>query len=300
MFDFFYQHGTSRRRQFRVTAAVCSIGSTRSNDLVLKTRLIAKRHAELRLLSTGVYIQDMGSLSGTWVNRQRVVEYGPLTDLDEVTIGDVSLWLDSKSTPEILAPGSENDAVVSLDSVSDKRPGKAASEIGSVLPDARTSAASAYQSNHSVATSRENVARESVERQTKPSASSLGLNLEREPVVSIAGDHQQLSYWSGIVHEQLLQQMDLRRKDVNRMSDKQLRDESTLLITEIISSIDSQIPVDLERDILRDTVLDEAVGLGPLEQFLNDDDITEIMVNNHREDFYRKGWPVAAFGISIQ
>jgi len=82
--------------------------------------------------------------------------------------------------------------------------------------------------------------------------------------------------------------MDLRRKDVNRMSDEQLREESTLLITGIINKLKSQMPADLDRGILHENVLNESIGLGPLEQFLADDDVTEIMVNNHREIFVER------------
>lgn len=93
-----------------------------------------------------------------------------------------------------------------------------------------------------------------------------------------------------MIHEQLLYQMDLRRKDVNRMSDEQLRRESQSLISEIISSLSGQMPQELDLELLAQNVLDESVGLGPLEQFLKDASITEIMVNNHREIYVeRKG-----------
>ena len=94
-----------------------------------------------------------------------------------------------------------------------------------------------------------------------------------------------MSYWCRVVHEQLLLQMDLRRKDVNRMSDDQLREESTLIIREIIQSLNDQLPADVATEFLHQSVLNEAVGLGPLELFLADDSITEIMVNNHKEIF---------------
>ncbi len=99
---------------------------------------------------------------------------------------------------------------------------------------------------------------------------------------------QALAYWGRIVHEQLLFQMDLRRKDVNRMSDEQLRSESSQLISEIISSLSAQFPESLDRGLLSENVLNEAVGLGPLEQFLKDESITEIMVNNYREIFVER------------
>ena len=79
--------------------------------------------------------------------------------------------------------------------------------------------------------------------------------------------------------------MDLRRKDVHRMSDEELRSETEELIDEVIAAIRSDIPNDINLERLKGNVLDEAVGLGPLEKFLDDDSITEIMVNNYAEVF---------------
>ncbi|MBX2838529.1 MAG: FHA domain-containing protein, partial [Gammaproteobacteria bacterium] len=99
MFDFYYQQGSNRRKLYRVTGVSCSVGSARSNDLVLSTRHIAKRHAQWRLTANGLFIEDLGSASGTWVNRERIQKYGPLSELDEITIGDVSCWLDKAPSP---------------------------------------------------------------------------------------------------------------------------------------------------------------------------------------------------------
>ena len=50
----------------------------------------------------------------------------------------------------------------------------------------------------------------------------------------------------------------------------------------------SQFPPDLAVNDLHRNVLNEAVGLGPLELFLEDEAITEVMVNNHQEIFVEK------------
>ncbi|MFK7860454.1 MAG: ATPase, T2SS/T4P/T4SS family [Granulosicoccus sp.] len=226
MFNFHFQHGSARRKLFQVKGSHCSIGSARGNDLVIDTRRIAKRHAELREEGDGIYLKDLGSLGGCTVNGMRIVDYGPLTEFDEIEVGDVHVTLQ----PDSIADTSRNDKV-DLD-----RP--------------------------SVGTPHED---------------------KQLPV-----HDETMSYWCGVVHEQLLQQMDLRRKDVNRMSDAQLRDESTQIIREIITSLASQTPASLDIQFLHQNVLNEAVGLGPLEFFLEDESITEIMVNNHKEIFVEK------------
>ena len=238
MFDFYYQHGGGRRKLFKVKGSVCSIGSARSNDLVVDTRLVGKRHAELFLKSDGVYLRDLGSMSGSWVNRERVVEHGPISDLDEIAVGDISLTIDTSKIQL-----SANDSSMA--------------ESGNKIPTV-----------------------------VKPIEVKSEQEVESDPEVTKADEA--LSYWGRIVHEQLLNQMDLRRKDVNRMSDAQLKEESLVLIRSVIAGLADQIPATVDQQVLESDVLNEAVGLGPLEQFLNDEDITEIMVNNHREIFVEK------------
>jgi len=89
MFDFYYQVGNARRKSFHVKGDVCNIGSARNNDLVINARTIGKRHAELRLKTDGIHISDLGSLDGCWVNNERVMSHGPLSEFDEVSVGQV-------------------------------------------------------------------------------------------------------------------------------------------------------------------------------------------------------------------
>src|SRR5690606_18443287 len=55
-------------------------------------------------------------------------------------------------------------------------------------------------------------------------------------------------------------------------------------LQEIISA-DTELPPGIDRSALLFEVVDEAVGLGPLEPLLADQAITEIMVNRHDEIF---------------
>ena len=93
--------------------------------------------------------------------------------------------------------------------------------------------------------------------------------------------------WRKKVHQALLKQIDLRRLKVNEMSDEVLRDTSRELIEQVISKI-SDIPKYIDQGELANEVLDETVGLGPLEKLLLDNDISEIMVNSHDQIFYEK------------
>ena len=340
MFAFYHQSGSARRRRHEVAGDACTVGSARSCDLVLDTRAIAKRHAEFRLEADGVHLRDLGSAGGCWVNRERVVEHGPLSELDEIVVGDVAIVIDGSPRRERLE--------LRVDGADERRPraeparparspllralgfGAGADAFRDTAPEAASTPPSAIVSG----TLPDAGAEEGADGSAGPGAADApsASATARAPVTlaavgpvgapvpgpdapdgadpaparglsAVAGaggarviertdeelrTDERLAYWGGVVHEQLLYQMDLRRKDVNRMSDEQLRAESLALIGAIVQSLEDEIPTDVDRDALRSNVLDESVGLGPLERFLADDSITEIMVNNHREIFVER------------
>jgi len=89
------------------------------------------------------------------------------------------------------------------------------------------------------------------------------------------------------LHAALLQALDLRRRDVAGMSDTLLRNEAQRLL-DGIAAADTGIPDHVDRSTLCRDVLDEAVGLGPLEPLLADAGISEIMVNRHDEIYIER------------
>jgi pilus assembly protein CpaF len=93
--------------------------------------------------------------------------------------------------------------------------------------------------------------------------------------------------WRKRVHDQLLDTIDLRRRDLTRMSDAELRAETEKLVREILDGL-VELPPHIDRHALTREVLNEAIGLGPLEELLADDSVTEIMVNRADEIFIER------------
>jgi pilus assembly protein CpaF len=85
------------------------------------------------------------------------------------------------------------------------------------------------------------------------------------------------------VHAQLVEKMDLRKEDLNRnltaAKKDELRRKATVIVSEIVNREDHPWKSREEIKQLTKEVLDEALGLGPLEEFLADPQVTEIMVN---------------------
>lgn len=95
--------------------------------------------------------------------------------------------------------------------------------------------------------------------------------------------------WRTRVHLALVRQMDLRRVDVQGMTNDDLREKTSALIEEIIErEFAKELPKTINRRRLAKEVLDEAIGLGPLEDLIDDPTVTEIMVNCSSEIFIER------------
>lgn len=86
------------------------------------------------------------------------------------------------------------------------------------------------------------------------------------------------------LHGALLKELDLRRRDIATLSDEALRGIASHAMQDIIEQ-DQDLPDYVDRQQLLQDVVNEAVGLGPLEPLLADNRVSEIMVNRHDEVF---------------
>ena len=111
--------------------------------------------------------------------------------------------------------------------------------------------------------------------------------------------HDERFKWRNRVHEDLLAMMDLRRTDVGSMDEDTLRKHVAGMIKEIIEGMEGKLPPDVNREQLAREVLNEAVGLGPLEALLADDDVTEIMVNKYDEIYIERAGKLTLSDVSF-
>jgi pilus assembly protein CpaF len=81
------------------------------------------------------------------------------------------------------------------------------------------------------------------------------------------------------IHRRLLEAMDLRRTDVSKIPEAELRQKTDAAIKEIIAAMRPEMPRFVDDGILLKEIIDEALGLGPLEDLLAEPTVSEIMVN---------------------
>jgi pilus assembly protein CpaF len=104
--------------------------------------------------------------------------------------------------------------------------------------------------------------------------------------------------WRRMLHERLLEAFDVRRVDVHRMADSELRSRTEQLIAELIEHM-PDIPKHLDRAMLVAAVRDEAIGLGLLEPLLADASVTEIMVNRADEVFVERAGVLERYPVAF-
>ncbi|MDF7801613.1 ATPase, T2SS/T4P/T4SS family [Pontiellaceae bacterium B1224] len=81
------------------------------------------------------------------------------------------------------------------------------------------------------------------------------------------------------IHSELVERLDLKRLSMSKLQQDELQSKIQATLKEIIEEIQGRLPAGLEPTRLAKEIFDEAVGLGPLEDLLDDDSVTEIMVN---------------------
>jgi len=92
--------GPQRGARVRIERDVVRIGRERTNDVALEDINSSRRHAELFLHEGAVYIRDLHSTNGTFVNGARVEE-AKLSSGDQIEIGDTVLLFEERETKSV-------------------------------------------------------------------------------------------------------------------------------------------------------------------------------------------------------
>lgn len=232
-------------QEIALNSAQLTIGKSSDQDLILHGWNVGKEHAVIITYEDDVFVEDRGSLFGTWVNNERVTRYGPCVGGEEIMVGGHSIVL---FLPNTSAPKLENSTPASVQA--EKSDPRSSSFSPSAAADSR------------------------------PRAS--------DPMLD----------WRRKLHRILLEQLEVRRIDAMKMREDELRSNVRALISEIIKA-EPEIPNSISKDELSQQLLDEAIGLGPLEPLLKDDSVTEVMVNRFDEIWIERSGRLESTSVSF-
>lgn len=248
----------------------CQIGRSKNNDIVLHGWRVSGVHAILKSNNSGPFIRASVDSRNIFVNKKKHVEFGPISDADLVEIGDYRLRI----VPSAGEIGVDECAPPSPSSSAERSKGTISGVGGLFEKSAGDKVVSA-----------------SVPTANLDADAKLPLLEEVADIVTegrfTAEQENSVKEWRSKLHSELFYIMDLRRVNINDMADEELRRFTGDTIKEVMASADD-IPAFIDQEQLIREVIAEAVGLGPLEVLLDNEDVSEIMVNASDEIFYEE------------
>lgn len=299
--------------QSRLLKAPVSIGRSDTAIVFPAQWRVAKRHADLLLRQGTVWVVDHGSWVGTCVNGKRILAETPLNETDEIRVGRNRLrarvYVESLDRAQISRGSTSQQAASHRDDNSRRPPvaeERALNECPKICPSSKINRHSTLDQAdrhlifdqvrpHDRASGVHDASESFAYASTALSEAHPSEVTESAPVLEIpdasasraVSEVFELSDIQRKLHRMLLDALDLRREDVAAMSDEHLRARAYSLLTDMIESNPQLCPIGLKEPVIQ-SVLDEALGLGPLEPLLDDDGITEIMVNRFDEIYVER------------
>jgi pSer/pThr/pTyr-binding forkhead associated (FHA) protein len=82
--------GPNAGSRLALSKPVTTVGRHPESDIFLDDITVSRRHAELQRVTSGFVVRDVGSLNGTYLNRERVEE-SPIGNGDELQVGKFKL-----------------------------------------------------------------------------------------------------------------------------------------------------------------------------------------------------------------
>lgn len=251
-----------------------TIGRLPGNDIILAKGNVSKYHSRIVAKDGKFIIVDMKSTNGTFVNGKKIAAPQVLKPTDQVYIGDYILNVEAL----------EDEGPVMT------RAGQAEEEYYDEQgEEPYEDEEGAYEDDEPYEEEEEEAPPPAPAPKGMPASLASALAKNKRKV-----DPRQERYTrlQKEIHDRLIEYLDLRRMDMDRLGDDELWRRTEKAIRDIIDQMeaDGELPEDVDREELLTDVINEALGLGPLEAFLASDDISEIMVN-HANQIYieRKG-----------
>ena len=249
-----------------------TIGRLAGNDIVLGKGNVSKYHSRFVLKDGKYIVVDMQSTNGTFVNGKKIAAPQVVKPTDKIYIGDYIL---NVAAP----PEEEQQEEEQQEEYSEEAEAEGAEGEEEYAEDEEAPADEEYAEED------EEETREPAQKQQRMPASMANALSKRKSKVDPAVEAY--ARLQKDIHDRLIEYLDLRRLDMDRLGDEELWRRTEKAIRDILDQMDSdgELPEEVDREGLLTDVLNEALGLGPLEAFLASDEISEIMVN-HANQIY--------------
>src|SRR5438874_589348 len=280
-----------------------TIGRLSGNDIVLAKGNVSKYHSRIVIKDGKFIIVDMKSTNGTYVNGKKIAAPQVIRPTDKIYIGDYIINVEAKgSSPTRTAQqkASQEDNGASQDDANgEEYEGEGGGEEEQAASEDGGEGGEQYEENYDDAPADDAEGEAPAEEEEPPAEeeeprretrvpeggksrmpASMQKALERK-AKKVDPKVERYARLQKDIHDRLIEYLDLRRLDMDRLGDEELWRRTEKAIKDILDQMegDQELPEDVDREELLTDVLNEALGLGPLEAFIANEEISEMMVN---------------------
>ena len=264
-----------------------SISIGRHQDCVvrLESDLVSRQHVVVDVSASGVRVEDTsrnGTLAGTQLLRH---EFADVPFGTPIVVGDFTVAFfrpDRQSSPPRANGSSNKPRRTGAGDPALRTRAQSTAELMNGAP-----AAAAMLDRNTLPPPGRNGARPPPAAPLPKPIKSLD-EVQNLPLVAEGEERKRLVALRREMHKLLLDHLDLATVDAKKLDDPSLRPKVLAALRRIVGQLEPRIPPDIDRDGLVGELADEALGLGPLERFLADPTITEIMVVDPNTIYYEQ------------
>ncbi|MBN1865040.1 MAG: Flp pilus assembly complex ATPase component TadA [Victivallales bacterium] len=249
----------------KLVPGVYRLGSSPASHIQIQRDTVSSRHAQFIVGESSLKVADMGSSNGTILDGRKVGEEPEDASPGSVIqIGDVVIELKG---PAATPPPRKDD----------QQPPPAPKPLSN--PAKRMELTSKLEKAVEQAKTMEKSAAAKGNEFKPPVLKISGISAEARPLV------QEIKKRA---HLELINRLNLKRMAISGTSELELADKARATIHVILSELSIPLPPGVNISTIEQELVHEAIGLGPLEDLICMDDITEIMVNGPNHVYVEK------------
>lgn len=307
-----HSDGRVEEREFPQGSAI-SVGREQDNSIVLSSPQVSRRHVEIQVNGQSLTITD-SSANGTQVGGQRVRKSQVQCPLETpIGVGPFKLFFGGNISAASQPSAQSHSSAQSLSHSSAQAQPSAASKAGAAapsFPSASQPSAQAFSNApapaaHSFSQPAANAfAPSPVDAAAKQAANeakdkpkpkrqrpAYRANASGTPAVEVSVEVRRQ------IHQMLLENLDLASIDENAMNDESMRPKVRAALRRILTRLADVLPKGIDSALLIDEITDEALGLGPLEQLLDDESVSEVMVVDPKTIYIERSGRIELTGL---
>ncbi len=240
----------------KLVPGVYRLGSSPASHIQFNRPEVSAKHALMTVSDISLKISDAGSSNGTFVDDQRIGSESVEVPVGSVIkLGLVEIFVEENITP--LSEKKTNAAITSKVLADPAKIEKIESEIAKTAEKLKDLGG----------------------RDKILVLKISGISEEARPIVQAIKKQ---------AHGELIKRLNLKRMAISGASEVELAEKAKNTIHDILSELTVTLPYGVSLEKIESELVNEAIGLGPLEELIVMNDITEVMVNGPNQVYVER------------